>query len=342
MDPSAWFSRGEKPPKLKRFSFSEESKISREKKFYTEDRYERLVEKRKIYETDLFKNVSTLVDPFSDVNQVFILDKGGLVMSNIDAIFDITRSRTDFSSKRTEDNIKFIDIEGIPGSSVQYIQYRFMKSEGFGFAKRRGYKGSIGWNEIVDARVVNNSNFNTSIMGIEMNGDVEVEYSYFKDAVLLLYPNGVQLCSCHSYSFQGVLLCLDSIEIKRDIIVKLDDTISYEMVSLIYSISLLFNEIYLIRLVSMNKFSGEKYLICKERKVGEFKKAELSEKFVEWITEINDLHIDDELFYIAEVNRAIKEGKRYKHRYVYDLLKINTMFMLPDVNRLIGFESVYR
>ncbi len=344
MDPTTFLSRDDEIRKLEGFKYIHSQPSSSPSLFYTNGRYERLLDERKIYDTNLFENVSTIVDPFSQLNQVFILDRGGLVMANLDAIFDITHNLTNFESKRTIDKLTFIDIEGVPGGAIQYLQYRFMRSGGFGFAKRRGYRGSIGWHEIVTNKVVNNSEFDTTIMGDEMNGDVEVEWELFRDIIMRRYSKGVDLCSYHDNTKQGVLLCLSVIKQSKDIIIKMKDTVSYDSVLLIHSISALFDKIYLIRLASSNKFSSEKYLVCKSKNKldEEYIEIELSEEFITWITMINNLHIDDELYYIEEVKKVINGD--YRHPYAYDLLKVLTLWHLPDlcVNKLVGYNLVYQ
>ena len=217
-----------------------------------------------------------------------------------------------------------------------------MRSRGFGFSRRRGYQSSVGWNDIVTNKTLNNSSFNATFLGDKRNGDVKVEWKLFRDVALKRYEF-FDLCSFHDDgSKEGILLCVETIREGRDIIVRMNDTIDYDVVSLIHSVSALFSEIYLMRLVSTDKFSGEKYLICKSRNTREFKDLQITDSFVKWITEINDIHIDDELFYRGEIKRAIKEGNKYRHPYSYDLLSILTMWHLPDVNKLIGYDLMYR
>nr|QBK92694.1 MAG: FtsJ-like methyltransferase [Pithovirus LCPAC401] len=344
MDPTTFLSRDDEIRNIEGFKYIHSPPSSSPSLFYAEGRYERLLDERKIYDTSLFENMSTIVDPFSHLNQVFILDRGGLVMANLDSIFDITHSVTDFAAKRTIDKLSFIDIEGVPGGSIQYLQYRFMRSEGLGFAKRRGYKGSIGWHEIVTNKVVNNSEFDTTVMGDEMNGDVEIEWELFKEIVMRRYSKGVDLCSYHGNTKEGIFLCLSVIKKDKDIIIKMGDTVSLEDILLIHSISALFDEIYLIRLASTNKFSPDKYLVCKgKRKLDEeYIEIEPSEEFTTWITMINNLHIDDELYYIGEVKKAINGD--YRPQYAVDLLRVLTLWHLPDLrmNKLVGYNLVYR
>ncbi len=347
MDPTVFLSRDDDIRELVGFEYSQ-SKLSPQQSslYYATGRYEKLITEREIYKGKLFENVSNMVDPFSKLNQVFILDRGGLVMANLDAIFDITHSSTNFAAKRAigdMDGMIFIDIEGTPGGSVQYIQYRFMRSRGFGFAKRRGYGGSIGYNEIVTNRVVNNSSFDTTIMGDSGNGDVDIEWELFREIVMRRYRNGVDLCSYHDNTKQGILLCLSIISKGKDIVIKMGDTVSHEIVLLIHSISALFKKIYLVRLASSNKFSGDKYLVCKSRLDGEFGEIEPTSEFVRWITMINNLHIEDELYYIGEV-RKLSNDDDYRPQHSYDLLTVLTLWHLPDLklNKLVGYNLVYR
>nr|QBK93598.1 MAG: FtsJ-like methyltransferase [Pithovirus LCPAC404] len=380
MDPTIALARGDKADYPESYSSDiTELKISSdnypdESRYFSGDSYERLQRGREIYKQRSFSNIATFVDPFTKLSQVFILDKGGLIMANIDALFKITHDVTNFITKRTSSKIIFVDIDGVPGGSVQYLQYRFLQSAGFGFAKRRGYQNSPGWSTAVTNMVVNSSDFETTYMGVEGNGDIAVEWRAFIKKAKDRFPakpknvkqgnfkdtvnTAINVCTFHGEPKnvkQGLLVCASTVEFGGDITCRFGDTVSTTTASLIYLVSLCFEEIHLIRLISTNKFSPEKYLVCKRKKENiqiyldmmetpeRINPSDLPIDFTKWLTKINDIHIGDELFYISEAQKAVKERNNYIHPYAYDMLLPLTLFHLPqpDPLKLLGFELIY-
>ncbi len=93
MDPTIYFARDDEPSKPTPFLY-QDGLPSNVKVFYTDNRFTRLVKEREIPNDKLIEGV---VNPFFRMNQVFILDKGGLIMANIDALQSSVRGDASWS-----------------------------------------------------------------------------------------------------------------------------------------------------------------------------------------------------------------------------------------------------
>lgn len=239
---------------------------------------ERLYRKLGMLKDELGKleNLSRLrlrANPYENVGRSIFMDRAGVKMANIDAIFNLTSHTGGYLAQQTAGDFTFCDLAGAPGAWSEYILWRRPESYGFGISLRDG----IAWN----FNKLDKDNMTISF-GPDNTGDLYVNAIAFSEEVRRANVEGVDLVVAdggfnvdgregeqESLTFNLILSeCLSAIKCLREggsFVVKVYDTVTEESASLLYILSMLFKEICLFKPVTSRPANSERYLVCLKR-----------------------------------------------------------------------------
>lgn len=212
-------------------------------------------------------------NPYEDVGRSIFMDRAGVKMANIDAVFNLTKQEGGYLAQQTAGRFVFCDLAGAPGAWSQYVQWRRPESYGYGISLREG----IDWN----LTKLNADNMTISF-GSDNTGDLYKNAIFFSDEVLRANPLGADLIIADGgfnvdtreleqeiLTFNLILSeCLVGVRTCRlggSFVVKVYDTVQPKTASLIYSLSKAFDEICLFKPVTSRPANSERYLVCIRR-----------------------------------------------------------------------------
>ena len=75
-----------------------------------------------------------LTNPFEHIGNSIFMNRAAIKLSNIDAIYNVSQNFADYRNYREDGKLSFADLAGAPGGFVQYLQFRFTQSFGFGIS----------------------------------------------------------------------------------------------------------------------------------------------------------------------------------------------------------------
>lgn len=304
-----------------------------------------------------YEKARRLINPFEDIPTGFFINRAGLKLANLDSLFNLTNT---IGGKATLGRFYFADVAGGPGSWTQYIQYRRPMAIGYGITLRNT-KPVLQWDKRLDYNRFNvfygsdNSGniytqalnyveyVNKSSPGIDLlvaDGAFEVRYELVDQEI-----TSIRLILAE------ILIGLLTVKPGGNMVVKLFGTKSRVMVDLIYLVSVAFDSITIIKPISSRPHNNETYLIGKNRRNNELITKQIKDilvdawtnitddkypsrlitsvdpQFAEWITEINDIFNQKQLYYLTLLNNLLHGDDVYIP--IYDTDRCLILWDLP-------------
>ena len=87
-----------------------------------------------------YEQLKQSVNPLAGISPSIFVDRGGLILANIDAIFNLTGADGGYLLFRGGQNLIYASLNEGPGGTVQYLQFRLPKSFGYGMTPVRKSK----------------------------------------------------------------------------------------------------------------------------------------------------------------------------------------------------------
>lgn len=230
------------------------------------------------YAPDKFDRARRTANPAERIDSSIFMNRAGLKLANIDALYKITRHLGGLASLTTSGTFKFCDLAGAPGAFAQYIQWRRPDAIGYGISLKSLTPGVPDWNlDRLDMQRF------FPFYGDSGTGDLYVESRSFIDRVLADQGIGVDAVvadggfdvetqydqqeplSYHLITVE-VATALHVLRPGGDMVVKVFDTVTPGMAQLIYICACCFDQVTLVKPMTSRPANSEKYLIGKGRR----------------------------------------------------------------------------
>jgi cap1 methyltransferase len=245
-----------------------------------------------------YETLKTERNPFENIGPSFFMDRAGIKLANIDAVFGITK--TDIAVGRNLDTNDFIfcDIAGGPGAFTQYLQYRRAAAKGYGITLQSPID-SLAWK----TQLIDMDRFKP-LYGPSGTGNLYTETPAIINEILASQTQGVDLAvadggfevdfgaeiessgpvsAARRVSSQPrrrvvpdkddidtsrlviaeIYLALSILKDGADFVIKLFNTATKFYADIIYALSRCFDRIHIIKPITSRPLSDERYLIGK-------------------------------------------------------------------------------
>lgn len=231
-----------------------------------------------------------ILNPFEDLNKLSALTKGaraGIKLANIDAVFNLTKSKRTFLQPIDTTPLRYFDLCGGPGSFERIIQYIRPISVGYGISLKTDVVGCV-W----DVKNIDMDKFKI-VEGKDGTGDIIKNRNwlierYHPDFDLVLADGFIRgeesqeendaskKKTEENYRLEelinlNLIICECDIGMRLtkpggNFLCKVADTLRGTMAEVIYLLSMAFEKICLFKPDSSRPASAEKYIICLNRK----------------------------------------------------------------------------
>lgn len=335
------------------------------------DRYTLLNEIQDTYL--LYPGTTQDVNPFENISNLTkntFIDRAGIKIANIDAIFNITESNYSYlryihDEEVTPDSKRytFYDLAGGPGAFSEYVFFRRPFSVGYGMTLK---SDRLDWDEIL---INGEKQYNFTVdYGQSNDGNLFYNIDYldnkFKNTKLDLVVADGALSAVSREVFQELdtvrivltesIIALKILDEGKNYICKIFGSVSPIMRDILFTLSCCFDKFYIFKPISSRPANAERYIIGKglknyekikyyisilENVVKEFENG----NFVYSIYDVNDIP-KDIIEYIRFTNmysieRQIKYGKlsieymlnQNLEKVKYDLLNALILWNIPFI-----------
>lgn len=239
--------------------------------------YQELQQIKDLYDNPNFAKARLEANPFERIGKSIFMDRAGVKLANIDAIFDISGHIGGYIAKQTAGSFTFCDLAGGPGAWTQYLQYRRPEAYGYGITLRNTDQ-ALPWN----TANLDMDRFNITY-GKDNTGDLYTNANWFAEYVKKTEPEGVDLVvadggfgvegseSCQEILTSRLILSealtgVKCLKVGGNFVCKVYDTVSEISAHVLFIMALCFENIWLFKPISSRPANCEKYLICKGRR----------------------------------------------------------------------------
>ena len=315
----------------------------------------------------LFNQVRLKANPFEEIGNSIFMDRAGIKIANIDAIYNLSGHTGGYLAKQTLGNFVFCDLAGAPGAWTQYFQYRLPESYGYGIS----LKSDINWN----INELDMNRFNITY-GQDETGNLYTNALWFPKYVLETEVEGVDLVmSDGGFSVKEqeykqefltsrlilseILTGLRCLKVGGSFVCKVYDTVTSISGDLLYILACCFSKIWIFKPISSRPANAEKYVVCTDRHesidlylnildeaytkyqtyIDINQQSEnimiqrlvqsLPQNFVEWLINSNNINTDRQVFYTNRILSLINQ-QPLEPIPDYNLYKCLIFWNLPD------------
>ena len=328
-------------------------------KYINEDDIISLQSKELVYKSPYFIQAIMKTDPFKNVGNSIFRYPESMVMANIDAIIDLTYhygGNLAHNSASISEKFNFVDINGAPGGFSEYINWRIVNSYGVGISLTSDEDEYPIWNEKIleivrqfyifegtDYSGDINSNLGSLIkwLGIDTRCTLKLITSRLTpknfEKYLYIDPENQMIIISSSKDIETLLstLLFSTLRLCHEngsLMIELPNIMENIIVEIIYIITTIFNEVYLMKPITgpihtsiiylvgkklRDKKSIEKIIdkiinILKELKENDSKKltsllsTPLPDDFINWINTLNKDFINLQLNSVTNAEKYIE------------------------------------
>lgn len=230
-------------------------------------------EKLGTIDDSLFSRYRDRASIFSQLDKINpFQNRAGLKFANSDAVYNLTKGKYSFLSRRDEEPFTYCDVASGPGSFTQYIQYRRPNSYGYGITLTMPKTSNLNW----DFKIINKKKFEP-FYGQDKTGDIFKYWREFSDHVVsvngkvdLVTGDGgfdIERKKIQEYMSARLLLhqCLIALKVLKkggNFFQKYFGGITEHSIQLIYILTLCFDKVILFKPVTSRSINLERYMIC--------------------------------------------------------------------------------
>ncbi|PCJ28512.1 MAG: hypothetical protein COA94_03535 [Rickettsiales bacterium] len=306
------------------------------------------------FDNPKFSKSRNLTNPFEEIGNSIFMNRAGVKIANVDAVLRLTNIQSGYLNRYSDHPLTYAAIAEAPGAFVQYLQYRFNNSKGFGISLA---DSEITWNY----DLIKCDNF-TVYNGEDGTGDILNNYDSFSREVLAEHADGVDLVVADGaidsvgrenkqeqdnmkLIYAELLIILTICKTGGNCMFKVFDTYTKASVHLLLTAALSFEDIYIFKPISSRPANSEKYVVCINRKenIEKYISALVScvkngdniysiyttipKKFDEWVTKSNNFHLQRQITYGKKIIAHMRNTKIRVD--LYDLHKCNILWNIP-------------
>lgn len=289
-----------------------------------------------------YEAVRDATNPYEHLGRSIFMNRAGLKLANIDALYKLTNHLGAFMHLTTPLEFKFCDLAGAPGGFVEYIQWRRDEAMGYGISLKSTNPGVPTWN----TKQLDNHRF-LPYYGESDTGDLYLEWKNFVNRVRRDQVLGVDLVTGDGgfdveteraqsrqefLSFRLIMVqALTALKLLREggnFVLKMFDTVTELSAQLLYIISLCFDKITLFKPISSRPANAEKYLVCQGKRKG-------TERYELLLEQANQIYNQDETLiniiagelpddfvtWLVEMNDALVANQQQAINWIFDYLE---------------------
>lgn len=225
----------------------------------------------------IYREALQIVYPFENVPNSIFMDRAGLKIANTDAIYNVTRGiKPGLIKMRSDLKLSYCSIAEGPGAFVQYIQFRYPNSVGFGMTLKTD-DSKLDWN----LNLIDQSKF-IPVYGEDGTGNLYKNWSYLEKEIRRTYPEGVLLVTADGgfevkstppekrETESGRLLLtqfltgISVVQTGGNFVCKLFETLTPISKQLIWILSCCFKRISFFKPISSRTTNTERYIVCED------------------------------------------------------------------------------
>ena len=319
---------------------------------------------------DKFIDSRNKTNPFENLGSSVFINRAGVKIANVDAVLKLTGFNPIMLTDSNLAPLTYAALADAPGAFVQYIQYRFPASKGFGISLTEG--ADCVWE-------LDKLNMNRFVIsnGKDGTGNLYTNAKWFADYVKKEFPQGVDVVTADGavdsngreefqeqdntrLIYAEFLSAISMIKVGGNYMFKVFDTFTDAMCHLLFFASLCFKEVYKFKPVSSRPANSEAYVVCKGRKekitkyialLGKINKSFTNDNYLHKIFANKQLPDDFKTWMIGRNkysinrqtvigNRIIKlmSGGKVEHR-MYDLHKAFVLWNIPPTPVNLVFKK---
>lgn len=318
------------------------------------------------YDRKVFEIARETANPYEKLGRSIFMNRAGLKLANIDAIFKVTRHIGAFMSLTTPGIFKFCDLAGAPGAFTQYIQWRRPEAIGYGITLKNSVNaGGVAipeWN----LRQLDANRF-LPFYGANETGNLYTEWQSFVNRVRQDQAMGVDLVTADGgfdveterafarqefLSFRLIMVqlltALKLLQPGGDFVMKMFDTVTELSAQLLYIAALCFERISLFKPIASRPANAEKYLICQ----GKLKGTEMYELL---LSQANETYNEDEVIvnlldsplpqdfteWLIQLNDSFMANQQEAIEWIFQILEGgNPIIPIVDLHRALILFNV--
>ena len=346
--------------------------ITPDKKLIDIKEYNKLQTIKNSYNNPLFDEARRNTNSFENIGRSFFINRAGVKLANIDAVFNILRNDGGLIAQQTVSGPQFFtycDVAGAPGAFTQYILFRRFNSTGLGISLR----GGLDWHK----KIVQMEQFEI-YNGEDGSGDLLTQSSNFIDRVKWKFKDKVDLIVADggadvskNFEYQEQLsvplvvsecyIGVTSVKPGGSFVLKIFDTVTTVMSHLLYLLGLSFEKVVIFKPISSRPANSERYVICtKLRRQGADMTAALLKKvwkqqgteyiptslidkvdsmFIDYLKQTNRISLKVQLQSGTQIVQYIRDKSKRRvpeETKEYNLYKALIVWNLPDNQDRIG------
>ena len=279
-------------------------------------------------------------NPYEHLGRSIFMNRAGLKLANIDAVYKLTHYLGAFMHLSTVGNFKFCSLADAPGAFTQYIQWRRDEAMGYGITLKSEKPGVPDWN----LKQLDNHRF-LPYYGESGTGNLYFEWKNFVNRVRRDQVLGVDLVTADGgfdveterafarqefLSFRLIMVqLLTALKLLREggnFVMKVFDTVTELTAQLLYIASLCFDKITLFKPIASRPANAEKYLVCQGKRKG-------TERYELLLEQANNIYNQDETLtnliagplpedfttWLIEINDALMANQRQAIEWIFDI-----------------------
>lgn len=323
------------------------------------DLYNRLGEIKDQYRDPNFLEARNATNPFENLGNSIFMDRAGVKLANIDAIFNLTQHSGGYLAMQSGGPFTFCDIAGAPGAWSEYVLWRKTESAGYGISLRDG----IQWNkEKLDMKRLGIT------YGNDNTGDLYTDNApWFVDWVKRSNVDGVDLCMADGgfnvdekeekqefltshLILAEILVGIGATKPGGSFVVKVYDTVTSISADLLYLLALSFDLICLFKPISSRPANSERYVVCLGRRDNVVDPLRIATnahqamangsmaenivysrdpRFDEWLTTQNNFHAESQIAAGEKILAYLR--KEYQpNQLEFDIHRPFALWKIPD------------
>jgi 23S rRNA U2552 (ribose-2'-O)-methylase RlmE/FtsJ len=328
------------------------------------NKYNVLQKVKEMYTNPRFVSARDMTNPFEAIHPSIFNNRSGLKLANIDAVHHMSSHVSTPNSMQSISDFTFCDVAAGPGSFTQYLQYRYSLGIGYGMTLKIP---NLDWNtRSIDMKRFtpyygpNNTgnlyhNWKSFIIfvtdkhpsGVDL---VTADGGFDFDEIVDKTTVNRQETITSRLLLTEVLIGLGCAKLGGNFIVKVFDTLTTISAQLVFILSQCFEDILIFKPVTSQPTSAERYILCKRRRdniqgwfqlmssaadmydetsfITSLFSETLPVEFVKWLTELNNLSIDNQLRTGQNILKVLK-GQSVSIPE-YNIPKFLTIWNLPD------------
>lgn len=322
--------------------------------YFNKDLLEKVENYHSFYIDPKYQSIRNKINLFYPYPNNSFFNQEALKLINIDSLYNVSRYISTPMQPKQFGDLRFCDIYGGPGSQINYLLWRHPDSIGYGMTLRptRIDKNDGEPYDFKDFPYQNNRLRIFNGYGENRNGDIKNFWKQYIEFIHEIEPRGIHLCIanqeiakeilCQKSNFiYELLIALHVLEENGNFVCKLFDTHDNTIIKLLYICGISFKKIALIKPLTSDENTLERYIVCLEKKSNiivqknihilqnSLEKVKIPISFATWITEQNNILLEKQIELAETILSYIQSQNTINISDSYYLPKLYILWKIP-------------